>query len=64
MPLSPEEAHYKGVLDLLLNNNLSSVKIYHQKTCTTWDISAKHQDIDKAKEAAIRIDYELREEYL
>lgn len=63
MPMTGEEAHYKGILDLLLNNTLSSVKIYRSANKVTWDISAKHTDIEQAKNAAVQIDSELKEKY-
>lgn len=58
-----EEAQLTGLLNAIVGNNLSSVKIYHAAKGVTWDISAKHADVDKAKEAALRIDAELQERY-
>lgn len=58
-----EESQLTGLLNAIVGNNLSSVKIYHGAKATTWDLSAKHADIEKAKEAVLHIDDELKERY-
>ena len=69
MPLSPEEAQATGQLNAILENNLSSVKINHKVEMKTgvsrteWEIKAKHEDVNKAKEAVLQIDEELRKRY-
>lgn len=63
MPITIEEAQLTGLMNAIVGNNLSSVKIYHGAKCTTWDLSAKHSDIEKAKEAVLQIDEELSKKY-
>lgn len=67
--MTPEEAQAEGKLNLLLENNLSSVKIIHKVEMKTgisrteWEIKAKHEDVNKAKEAVVQIDEELKKRY-
>jgi len=61
--MSPEDAQETGRANLLVENNLSKVKIIHNSKSTTWEISVKHEDANKAKGVAMLIDDDLRKRY-
>lgn len=61
--MTPEEAIETGRANLLVENNLSSVKIAHNSKGTTWEIKVKHDDPIKALETAEFIDARLRIKY-
>lgn len=59
-----EDAQSTGEANHLIENNLSKVKIMHNsKGVTTWEISVKHEDANKAKGVAMLIDKDLRDRY-
>jgi len=59
-----EDAQATGEANHLIENNLSKVKIMHNaKGTTTWEISVKHEDANKAKGVAVLIDDDLRKRY-
>ena len=67
--MSGEEAHATGMANMLVENNLSSVKIIHHvnakgKEYTTWELKVKSEDPFKAMEAAGQIDDILSVKYM
>jgi len=59
-----EDAQATGEANHLIENNLSKVKIIHNsKGLTSWEISVKHEDANKAKGVAMLIDKDLRDRY-
>lgn len=61
---TPEEAHYTGLLNQQLENNLSSVRIETKaKGQVVWEVKAKHEDPIKASTEAQKIFDELQRKY-
>lgn len=62
--MTPEEAQATGQANQLIENNLSSVKIIHDKKGNTaWEIKVKAETATYASTIAQVIDKELRERY-
>ena len=67
--MSGEEAHATGMANMLVENNLSSVKIIHHvnakgKEYTTWELKEKTEDQYKAIEPSTQNDDILSVKYM
>jgi len=64
-----EESQFTGQANQILENELSSVKIISKvemktgKRHTEWEVKCKHEDPNKAKDAAVVLDQDLRSRY-
>ena len=61
--MTMEEVQATGTANVLVENNLSKVKIIHNSRGTTWEISVKHENAWRANDVAQKIDADLRKKY-
>jgi len=61
--MTPEEAQASGQANVLIENNLSSVKISRNTKGTTWEIKIKHEDPFRAAEVACEINAQFEYKY-